>query len=207
MLEIIARDRATPEELAKACNDLYGNAPVPPEEGDPRLAASALARLDGAIAMLPARERKFLDHAFFLKPSLRADERFRLMFLRADSFDARRAATRMGKYFQFKVELFGEDKIVKTIGIDDFTDDERKRAHYHLPYLLPWRDRFGRPIHLAEAGHLRHFLEAVPTSVSIPLVRATVLSRRFIASPTRPNAFSFISSCFTTSCALLGTHS
>jgi hypothetical protein len=65
-----------------------------------------------------------VNRAFFLRPSLENDNKFKLMFLRADLYDTPKAANRMAKYFDLKCELFGEDKLVKPITVKDLSEED-----------------------------------------------------------------------------------
>lgn len=47
-----------------------------------------------------------------------------LQFLRADQFDAKKAARRMVDFFQMKLELFGEDKLGRHITLSDMKKDD-----------------------------------------------------------------------------------
>jgi hypothetical protein len=59
----------------------------------------------------------------FLKPSIQKDLKFKLMFLRADQYNARQAAEWMAKYYSHKLYLFGEDTLVKKITLDDLESE------------------------------------------------------------------------------------
>ena len=49
---------------------------------------------------------------------------FRLMFLRAGEFDAKRTAGVIMSWFDCKNTLWGEDKLGRDITIDDFSEDD-----------------------------------------------------------------------------------
>jgi hypothetical protein len=68
------------------------------------------------------------------------------MFLRAEHFDARRAAKRIVLHFEYKKELWGESKLVKTLTLDDFDEDDMNCLRNH-PFQPPGaKDRAGRAI-------------------------------------------------------------
>ena len=71
----------------------------------------------------PARES--FDLAMKLNPEYVNSKDFRLMFLRADQFNASRAARRMAEHFDFKLELFGVNKLGRPITFQDLNDDDR----------------------------------------------------------------------------------
>ncbi len=89
-----------------------------------------------------------------------------LKFLRADRFDPVAAAKRLTKFFEFKLELFGEDLLVRDITQDDLDDQDLKALYSGRGYDLPFRDRAGRLI-----------VFTVPQSVDVPIraVLRTVL--------------------------------
>jgi hypothetical protein len=69
---------------------------------------------------------------------------FRLMFLRAESFDSQLAAKRMLRFFEQKLELFGPGKLCKDITLRNLSvADMQCLIHGHLQ-ILPTRDRAGR---------------------------------------------------------------
>ena len=53
------------------------------------------------------------DLAMSANPTYVKNKEFRLMFLRAERGDANKAAVRMVRHFQYKLELFGEELIGK----------------------------------------------------------------------------------------------
>jgi hypothetical protein len=72
--------------------------------------------------------------------------KFRLRFLRAERFDAKKAATRFILYFDFKKDLFGEAKLCKAITYNDLGEDDRKALKKGFLQDLPARDRSGRAV-------------------------------------------------------------
>lgn len=93
-----------------------------------------------------------------INPAYVKNPKFRLQFLRADRMDPTRAAGRLIRHFQAKLELFGVDMLTKDITQDDL-DEETLVALYHgSGQTLPVRDRAGRLI-LVSFVH--------PTNISI----------------------------------------
>jgi hypothetical protein len=72
--------------------------------------------------------------------------KFRLMFLRAERFDAKNAAARLVKYCEGKLRLFGPDKLTKRITMEDLDEDDMVTLRSGYMQLLPERDRAGRAI-------------------------------------------------------------
>jgi hypothetical protein len=91
---------------------------------------------------------------------------FRLRFLRADLFDAKKAAKRLVKFLEMVMELYdgNEELLRRPIVLNDLKSKEEKdymKLGNHQ--LLPFRDRSGRRV-----------IAMVPDMTSIPCVRLRV---------------------------------
>jgi len=76
-----------------------------------------------------------------------SDPRVRLKFLRAEAFDAHKAADRMVRFFDLKLFLFGSQQLLnKNITMSDLSKEDRNSIHAGFIQLLPVRDRAGRAI-------------------------------------------------------------
>jgi hypothetical protein len=69
---------------------------------------------------------------------------FQLKFLRAERFDAKKAALRLARHFQAKLDLFGEGKLAQDITQDDLDQDDMEALYSGCSQSLPLRDRAGR---------------------------------------------------------------
>jgi hypothetical protein len=132
------------KERGKVLDDIHGVAEN--QEETPEFVATCLKDMDVALSTIPKAKRKALDRALFFKPSIQKDANFKLMFLRADVYDAQKAAKRMARYFNEKLLLFGEDKLVKKITLDDLAEEDIKRLNFAGCVILPNKDQTGRPI-------------------------------------------------------------
>ena len=74
------------------------------------------------------------------------DPKFRLLFLRSERFHAQRTARKMVGYFEYKCDLFGADKLVKKITLDDLSKDDRTTLQTGAMQILPNRDKSGRAV-------------------------------------------------------------
>ena len=81
-----------------------------------------------------------------MSPQYVHDTSFRLMFMRADNFRITKAVTRMILFFDMKLYLFGRDKLIKTITMDDLDKNDRTSLESGFIQLMPIRDRAGRAI-------------------------------------------------------------
>ena len=70
--------------------------------------------------------------------------KLRLKFLRAESFDAKKAAERLARFFTKKLELFGPELLVKDVKLSDLDGNDTKCLESGIGQLLPQRDRAGR---------------------------------------------------------------
>ena len=66
------------------------------------------------------------------------------MFLRADKFNAQKAAERLIEWFDWKLQLFGKEKLCQTIRLSDLDKDDVQTIQYGLLQILPSRDSRGR---------------------------------------------------------------
>ena len=98
------------------------------------------------VAELPPSETL----AFRRAVSLNSEyvEEIKIMFLRAELYEPRKASERLLRHFTFKFELFDEDEsmLVKDVSVNDLTSEERDILQQGLVTLLPHRDRAGRAV-------------------------------------------------------------
>ena len=66
----------------------------------PELIDKAIQEMDFYLAQTPKSHRETWDLAIFLKPTLAKDHKFKLMFVRAEKYDGKKAAARLCKYFR-----------------------------------------------------------------------------------------------------------
>jgi hypothetical protein len=86
------------------------------------------------------------DLAESQSPDYLKSKPFRLMFLRAERFDAQNAAQRMIRFLEHKLELFGPTKLCKEITLDDLTPDDMECLENGHMQLMPVRDRSDRAV-------------------------------------------------------------
>lgn len=132
------------QERERVLDDVHGVAQL--HEETPEFIAMSIEEMDLHISCMPKSKRKAYDRALFFKPTIQHDLKFKLMFLRTDDYDGKKAATRMLKYFQNKLELFGEGKLVKDITLDDISDEDLNVFDNGCLLVLPYKDQVGRPI-------------------------------------------------------------
>ena len=73
---------------------------------------------------IPTKNKKALERAIFLRPSIEWDDKFHLMCLRARQFDIKCAGVLVVNYFENKLMLFGDELLPKRITLDCLTPEE-----------------------------------------------------------------------------------
>jgi hypothetical protein len=90
------------------------------------------------LAGIEMAERQNIDYV--------KNEVFRLKFLRCELWDSSKAAARFIRHFDWKLELFGEEKLAKAICIEDLEPEDVKMLKKGYFQRLPERDRAGRAL-------------------------------------------------------------
>lgn len=130
------------KDREKVFHDIHGISEV--VEETPAFVAQKLAELDTHIATI--KPKKAYETAKALDAKYVRSRSLRLPFLRAVGFDASLAAKRIVQFFEAKQELFGTDKLVRDIRLDDLDRDDMAILQSGLGQILPLRDRAGRAI-------------------------------------------------------------
>ena len=130
------------DEREFGLHELHGVSDV--IEETPELIERCLFDLETGIQNIP--KKAAYDQAKATAPECVSCRKFRLMFLRAERFDAKNAAVRLVKYFEGKLKLFGPDKLTKIITMEDLDEDDLATLNSGYLQLLPERDRAGRAI-------------------------------------------------------------
>lgn len=110
------------EERERVYDEIHGVASI--REETPELVSTSLEKMREELAEMPRRTKAILDRAIFTKPSIARDDKFHMMFLRASRFDPHEAAYKMCRFFLHKLKLFGAEKLVREITLDDLEEQE-----------------------------------------------------------------------------------
>ena len=87
-------------------------------------------------------------------------EQIKLLCLKADSYDATKAAARVLAFFEFKLDVFGRDKLAKDITLDDLdTKAYQILVNDGRVQLLQQRDRAGRGITIMYGANGAHLID------------------------------------------------
>jgi CBS-domain-containing membrane protein len=103
-----------------------------------------LAALEQEIRRLP--ERELYEQAERISKAYVTDRKFRLMFLRAEYHDPRKAAVRLVRFLEGKVQFFGPETLARNLYLSDLDDDDFAFLKSGILQLIPVRDRAGRAI-------------------------------------------------------------
>jgi hypothetical protein len=126
------------ESRQKVSQDLYGIAETT------FLSQDCLEHLEAEIENI--EEKEAYERALELSPEYVNNESFRVLFLRATEGDAKRAAKRITKHFKTKLDLFGDDKLVKDIEISDLDEYDMEALNSGGFQVLSRSDLAGRSI-------------------------------------------------------------
>jgi hypothetical protein len=130
---------------------------------DPELVEEQLKIMEAELSSI--KDKKAYDRALFLSPRYVKNRKFRLLFLRSERMDGKKAATKMVNHFQFKLELFGIEKLVKDIEFEDLSEDDKDTLMDGHFRFLPEKDSGGRAVLFSSSLHIR--FKTVENEVSI----------------------------------------
>ncbi|CAJ1965015.1 unnamed protein product [Cylindrotheca closterium] len=112
----------------------------------PELIQKSLLELQHEIDTLP--DKKAYNIAERLDSTYTQDRDFRLAFLRCDRFDCQKAALRIIRHFQMKLDLFGADSLAMDITQDDLDADDMEVLYTSSGRFLNAYDAGGRVINI-----------------------------------------------------------
>ena len=74
------------------------------------------------------------------------DKQLRLQFLRSENFHVAKTAQRLVRFFESKLELFGPERLVRDIHMNDLDHDDLICLQSGIMQIVPLRDASGRAI-------------------------------------------------------------
>ena len=134
--------RLSVEERERVYDDVHGVGTF--NEEDPSFIGSCLDDL--ANHLLTQKQGTAYAIAESMSKQYVSDKDFCMMFLRAEEYDPSDAAERMIRFFEFKKELFGVEKLVKDIALDDMDEDDMHFLGNGYCQVSPYTDTAGRTI-------------------------------------------------------------
>jgi hypothetical protein len=131
------------QEREEAYEDLHGVSAQVHET--PELIAKTLHEMEHCLQGIHHKHAYVLAEAF--RDDYVQDPTLRLLFLRADRFDAEKSAKRLVDFLDWKLKLFGEEKLCQWhIGLDDLDEDAQFLVKSGVDQILPSRDTRGRAV-------------------------------------------------------------
>jgi len=143
------------QERERVYHDIHG-VPYHDQYLSPEAIREKLVEMRREIEKVPVRKRMHYYRAKLLKPSLEHDDTFHHRFLWADHYDCAKAARRICDHFTHKVALFGTEKLVKRITLDDLNEDDLFSLRSGANQILVQPDRSGRQVWLTCMSGMRY---------------------------------------------------
>ena len=105
-----------------------------------------LAQLEREISLIPDSQKEAYLQGLEVNEEHVNSKKFRLMFLRADYFDPKKAAKRLVWFMAKKLQFFGRESLGRSLMLEDLDRDTRTCLESGHIQLLPNRDRAGRVV-------------------------------------------------------------
>ena len=156
------------EERNAVFEEIHGVRTLCPDESAPGMLDNALEQLAEELFALPQKQKRAYARSQQYSETYVNEPDFRLRFLRAELFDAKKAALRMTRFLEVCLEFFGVENLMRPIRLTDFSRKELKVFNIGRIQLLPYRDRGGRRVVVGIPSH-DHRVEA-KTRVSLSLI-------------------------------------
>ena len=112
----------------------------------PELIDRSLTKLRHEVQALPIDARRAYDDTLVTDSNYAHSQEFCLKFLRAELFDAKKAAARMAKYLTLMFKIFGPIALTRPMRFDDLEKKEQEEMKTGFLQTLPSRDKRGRLI-------------------------------------------------------------
>eukprot|EP00545_Synedropsis_sp_CCMP1620_P000948 CAMPEP_0119014106 /NCGR_PEP_ID=MMETSP1176-20130426/9357_1 /TAXON_ID=265551 /ORGANISM="Synedropsis recta cf, Strain CCMP1620" /LENGTH=311 /DNA_ID=CAMNT_0006967245 /DNA_START=25 /DNA_END=960 /DNA_ORIENTATION=- len=146
--EAIERANATKEERDAAAKDVYGDEFVEETE---KMVSDSLALFVEELEAIPNEEKEMYLQALKRCPIIVEQESDPIRFLRAEDYDAQKAAVRLAKYWEARVDLFGEDRAFLRMALDGVmaADARLFQELGDANHMLP-RDERGRAVYFTD---------------------------------------------------------
>jgi hypothetical protein len=143
------RESTTEEEENVVSSDIFGVDAVIEETEE--LVIHSLAQFEEELAALPEKDKQGYSQALEECPLIVEQESAPIRFLRAEDYDAKRAAIRLTKYWDNRVELFGPDSAFLPMTLDGAmaNDAQAFKALGDGNYMLPY-DKHGRAVYFSD---------------------------------------------------------
>ena len=118
----------------------------------PEMMATALMDMEVQISKI--KQKPAYEMALQMDPNYVNDGNLRIMFLRSDYWNPNKAAQKLVQHFEYKLDLWGRDKLCKSITLEDLDDETTRTINSGGMQILPQRDKSGRPVIVECPKHL-----------------------------------------------------
>lgn len=148
-------DKLSLDEHEKILFDVHGIART--EEFDDETLEQHLKKLDVEINKIKRKKREAYEQAKFINRGYVLDPRFRLMFLRAEFFNAKAAANTIITHFDIKQRVFGSGEILgRDVRMSDLDEEDISLLRSGIMQVMPERDASGRAVFCIYLGFKRN---------------------------------------------------
>ena len=169
----------TTEERQQVMNDIHCVSepfPEPPEFVDEKISELSALLKGGSTEGDKKNLRQAYDTALEQDPEYVEGRSFLLQFLRAGSFDPQNAAQRILRHFHQKLTLFGQEKLTKTITLEDMGEEENKLLRVGWCGKLPLRDMSSRSVIYVNPIAIATIQHEIPSISRMRVLMYTILS-------------------------------
>jgi len=146
--------------------EIHGVGSLCPDESPPGMVENALEELAKELSALPSKDKIAYEQSQQLNQTYVNERDFRLRFLRAELFDAKKAAWRIAQFLDVTLDLFGPFSLQRPFRLSDFNRKEMRVFNIGRIQLLPYRDRGGRRVVVGIPNH-DHNRSTARTRVSL----------------------------------------
>lgn len=145
------------EEREKVWADMSGNSNITTYSINPEEESFLQEKLDQLeMEVSKITEKEVFDQTRRTSPDYVNSRSLRLLFLRATSFDAMLAATKMTRHFEEKLILFGAETLGRDILQSDLSSDDLDSLYCGGVQILQGAERAGRTIFYSRYTSLRY---------------------------------------------------
>ena len=165
---IIAQElnRLSSQERCDVYEEIHGVDSHLEEEETEEAVNTKLAALQDEIENISIKLA--YDQATKLSNVYVTSRKFRLMFLRAESMDPAKAAVRLVKFMERKLEYFGPRSLARAICSSDLDSDDLNNLKTGVLQVLPEKDRSGRAV----IGMFLKLISSLPYKHPASMVRS-----------------------------------